>query len=232
MAGADASRRYIEAAAPDHPSLLDPTHEMDALFGVVNIPNVIWIDEQGRIVRPAEPGWPGPPPAGALERLRSALPALSRAANAPAARAGGVAKAIASGQDRESYPAKIRHWAEHGGASPYVLSADEVVARSQPRGYAASEAAAHFEFAVRLWTTGRRELAIDHFNDAHRLQPDNWTYKRQAYSAVGYERHGGDVGRFVQAPLPGEEEEWPFSSDFYSEVRTLEPGQYYPNTMD
>ena len=33
---------------------------MDALFGVVNIPNVVWIDEDGVIVRPAEPGWPGP----------------------------------------------------------------------------------------------------------------------------------------------------------------------------
>ena len=52
-------RPYIEAAAPEHPSLLDPTHQMDSLFGVVNIPNVIWIDEDGVIVRPAEPGWPG-----------------------------------------------------------------------------------------------------------------------------------------------------------------------------
>ena len=31
---------------------------MDALFGVINIPNVIWINEEGIIVRPAEPGWP------------------------------------------------------------------------------------------------------------------------------------------------------------------------------
>ena len=32
-------------------------HQMDALFGVVNIPNIVWIDEAGTIVRPAEPGW-------------------------------------------------------------------------------------------------------------------------------------------------------------------------------
>ena len=61
LSGAEASRPFIEAAAPEHPSLLDPTHHLDALFGVVNIPNVIWIDEEGTIVRPAEPGWPGPP---------------------------------------------------------------------------------------------------------------------------------------------------------------------------
>ena len=33
---------------------------MGELFGVVNIPNVVWIDEDGMIVRPAEPGWPPP----------------------------------------------------------------------------------------------------------------------------------------------------------------------------
>ncbi len=54
----EASRPFIEAASPTHPSLLDPTHQMDALFGVVNIPNVVWIDEGGTLVRPAEPGWP------------------------------------------------------------------------------------------------------------------------------------------------------------------------------
>ena len=61
LSGPDASRPFIEAAAPEHPSLLDPTHLLDTLFGVVNIPNVIWIDEEGTIVRPPEPGWPGPP---------------------------------------------------------------------------------------------------------------------------------------------------------------------------
>jgi len=60
LSGPEASRPFIEAAHPEHPSLLDPTHQMDALFGVVNIPNVVWIDESGTIVRPAEPGWPGP----------------------------------------------------------------------------------------------------------------------------------------------------------------------------
>ena len=37
-------------AAPEHPSLVDPTHQMDALFGVVNIPNVD-LDRRGRADR-------------------------------------------------------------------------------------------------------------------------------------------------------------------------------------
>ena len=57
--GAEACREFIELARPEHPSLIDTTHQMEARFGVVNIPNVVWIDEHGVIVRPPEPGWPG-----------------------------------------------------------------------------------------------------------------------------------------------------------------------------
>jgi hypothetical protein len=231
MTGPEASRPYIEAAAPEHPALLDPAHRMDAMFGVVNIPNVVWIDERGVIVRPPEPGWPGPRPEGVIERLRAALPALGRAPNAPAPREGGPADVLSSGQDRDTYADKIRDWVEHGDASRYALSPGEVVARSQPRPLGVSQAAAHFELATHLWTGGRRAPAVGHFKEAHRLQPDNWTYKRQAYSAVGQERHGGEFGRFVQSPLNGEETDWPFDSDFYSDVATLDAGQYYPNTM-
>jgi hypothetical protein len=82
-----------------------------------------------------------------------------------------------------------------------------------------------------MWQLGRRELALDHFRDAHRLQPENWTYKRQAWSAVGYERDGGEFGRFVQAPELGKEDDWPFDSDFGSDLALLDAGEYYPRTL-
>jgi hypothetical protein len=106
-----------------------------------------------------------------------------------------------------------------------------VVARSQPRSRDLSAGAAHFELANYLWRRGQRGLAVDHFNQSHRLQPANWTYKRQAWSLVGNERVGGEFGRFAQGPLPGEEDDWPFVSDFHSDTALLAEGEYYPKTL-
>ena len=230
MSGPEASRPYIEAAAPEHPSLLDPTHRMDALFGVVNIPNVVWIDEQGMVVRPAEPGWPDAQGIR-LRTLSDALPEVGRAPNAPPPAGGDLRTALSSGQQRAPYADAVRDWVAKGPDSAYALTPDEVVGRSQPRPMAASQAAAHFELAQELWRTGQRERALEHFRSSHRLQPENWTYKRQAWSAVSQERVGGDVGRFVQAPVAGEEADWPFDSDFRSDVAALAPGEYYPKTL-
>jgi len=228
----EASRPYIEAAHPEHPTLLDPTHQMDTLFGVVNIPNVVWIDELGMIVRPAEPGWPGGRPDFPRTMVQS-LPKMGRARRAPEAAADspGQQAVLSSGQDRATYPDAIRDWVANGPASQYALSPAEVVARSQPRPISMSEGAAHFELATHLWRAGQRDRAIAHFNACHRLQPDNWTYKRQAWSLVGHERVGGQFGRFAQAPVEGEEDDWPFDSDFGSDVALLGKGGYYPKTL-
>ena len=205
---------------------------MDSLFGVVNIPNVVWIDEYGMIVRPAEPGWPGGR-AAMPKGLMASMPKMGRAPRAqePPPDGPGMLGLLGSGQDRATYPDAIRDWVEHGAASEFALTPEQVVERSQPRPIAVSEAAAHFELANRLWSADRRDLAIAHFNACHRLQPDNWTYKRQAWSLVGNERVGGEFGRWVQAPLEGEEAEWPFDSDFGSDVAMLQAGEYYPKTL-
>jgi hypothetical protein len=232
LSGPEASRPYIEAARPEHPALLDPTHRLGALFGVVNIPSVIWIDEQGVIVRPPEPGWPATAPA-TPPGVAQTVQALGRAPSAPPPPEDGVpiGAVLQSGQDRASYADAIRDWVRTGAASEFALDPSEVVARSRPRPMAVSEAAAHFELANHLWRTGRRDLAIAHFNETHRLQPENWTYRRQAYSLVGNEQVGGEFGRFAQGPVQGEEESWPFDSDFRSEVSRLGEGEYYPKTL-
>lgn len=225
MEGADASREFIEAANPEHPSLLDPDHRLEALFGVVNIPNVVWIDEDGMIVRPAEPGWAGP--AEYPEWLASIM---EERAKQDAAEGKDPMAALRAGQDRDTYADAIRDWVAKGADSEYALSPSEVVAASRPRRTDESAAAAHFELAQHLWRAGDREAAFSHWRECHRLDPSNWTYKRQAWSLVGNEvAGGGDFGRFMQFPAPGQD--WPFEGDFNTDTGALAPGEYYPKTL-
>jgi len=234
MSDPEASRPFIEAASPTHPSLLDPQHQLDALFGVVNIPNVIWIDEAVTIVRPPEPGWP--PGDDYPDWLRGFLDERDAEVERKAAETEEndpeLAARMRGGQDRDAYPDAIRDWAEKGPDSIFAMTPDQVIEASAERGIDKSQGAAHFELANHLWLAGERSGSIAQFNQAHRLQPDNWTYKRQAWSAVGNENAGGgEMGRFNQGPLPGQEDDWPFEGNFMAEASTTPAGDYYPKTM-
>ena len=49
---AEEARPWIEAANPQHPSLIDTKHLVADLYNMVNVPTILWIDEAGEIVRP------------------------------------------------------------------------------------------------------------------------------------------------------------------------------------
>jgi hypothetical protein len=205
--GIEAAGPWIEQAHPSHPSLIDREHRMDELFGVVNVPTGVWIDEEGTIVRPPEPAWPGKSrlrglfggrreiPEGLDPYLRDTLEETKRIR-----------------VDPQKYVTALRDWVELGAESTYALSPDEVLERSRPRPREVGEAAAHFELGQHFWREGRREDAVRHLREAHRLQPDNWTYKRQAWSFVN--------------PLQGPSEE--FEGDWVKDVREIGPENYYP----
>lgn len=46
------ARPFIEKANPTHPSLIDTEHVVAHRYGMINVPTLVWIDEEGRIVRP------------------------------------------------------------------------------------------------------------------------------------------------------------------------------------
>lgn len=216
--GTEACRPFIERAQPEHPSLIDVGHVMAERFGVVNIPNGVWIDESGVIVRPAEPAFPGGTPTGG-----DTPPDLS---DLPDRMAAILQEASKIRVDAEAYVAALRDWVERGADSPYALPPDQVVARSGRRDPSVAEAAAHFDLAQHLWRTGRHDDAVRHFREAHRLQPENISYKRQAWSLAS--PGTGPFERYWQGPVEGREQEWPYDSDWLTEVRAMGAENYYP----
>jgi hypothetical protein len=165
---------WIDAASPTHPSLIDTTHVTGELFGFVNIPMAVWIDESGTLVRPAEsasiersPLRDMDIPEGLPERMTRMLTEVK---NIP--------------DDADAYRGAIVDWVERGSESRFALHPDDVVARSQPRGDDEARAAACFELGEHLRRTVGPEAAVPWWREAHRLFPGNWTYKRQAWTLV------------------------------------------------
>ena len=167
-------RAFIEAAKPEHPSLIDRHHVLADLFGVINIPSSVWIDERGMIVRPAEAA-PAPP---------QATPAPPRVLgpDTPQRFVDIMSEAAKIRKDPQGYHAALRDWVEKGSASKFALSPNEVVARSRPRDESKALGHAHFQLATQLEMDGHHQAAIPHFREAHRFVPDSWTFRRQAWS--------------------------------------------------
>lgn len=46
------SRPWIEAGAPSYPVAVDPAHITAERYGITNVPSVVWVDEQDRVVKP------------------------------------------------------------------------------------------------------------------------------------------------------------------------------------
>jgi hypothetical protein len=142
---------------------------------MVNVPNGVWIDEAGVIVRPAEPAAPGGNKA--TESFRNI-----DLSTVPPDIAAVLTEARKIRSEPDVYVEMLRDWVENGAASRYALSPQEVIARSQPRSTDEATAAAEFDLGQYLHRSGDHPGAIVHWREAHRLYPDNWTYKRQAWN--------------------------------------------------
>jgi hypothetical protein len=206
---ADAARPFIESAKPEHPSLIDQAHVCDELFGFVNVPNGVWIDEAGVIVRPSEAAHPGSNPF--TESFRT-----MDLSTVPPDIADVLREARKIKTDPEQYVAMIEDWVEHGAPSRYALTPDEVIARSATRSTVEATAAAEFELGQHLHRAGDHAAAIPHWREAHRLFPDNWTYKRQAWNFEDPVRQGHtDV----------------YDSSWYEDIQKLGAENYYPRIV-
>jgi hypothetical protein len=201
--GVEAAGPWIDRAKTTHPALIDAGHMLDELLGVVNVPSGVWIDERGTIVRPPEPAFPWRPRQPTDELLAQLPPIMAEQ----------LREATKITIDPEPYLDALRDWVQHGESSRYALSPDRVIARSRPRELDDSRAAASFELGQHLQRAGRPEAAVAWFREAHRLQPENWTYKRQAWTFAD--------------PLQGPTDQ--YDSDWLTEVRKIGAANYYPS---
>jgi hypothetical protein len=129
---------------------------VSSAFQFINVPTGIWIDEKGRVVRPAEPAW-----------------TTSRTSTF------GGKPLVTEG---EAYVAALRDWVINGERSPHVLSNAEFARRVRRRSRNEMEAEASFKLAVWFQQRGDATHARQYFKRAQELNPDDWNYHRQDWS--------------------------------------------------
>jgi len=136
----------------------------------------IWIDERGRVVRPAEPAW----------TTNTTMKFGEKSITTE-----GVA-----------YLAGLRDWVEKGERSSFVLSDEEFARRVKPRSDAEKEAEASFKLAVYFHGAGKDELAAKHWHRAQELNPDDWNYHRQEWSFTPQEAGKKWMDKFQKTEQP------------------------------
>jgi len=158
------NRAFAErAAAPTYPCLIDERHQLGELYGIVNVPTAVWIDEQGVIVRPPEAP-------GATDAFRS-MNLATREVPKERAEDGKVR--------RQVYVDALRDWIARGAASEHALAPDEVRRRMRGVDRDESLAAAHFRLGVWLAQRGLREAGQRALEAAVALEPESWRFRRQ-----------------------------------------------------
>jgi tetratricopeptide (TPR) repeat protein len=169
MDHAEASRPWIEAAGASYPCLIDRDHHLADLYNLVNVPQAIWIDETGHMVRPPET-------AGStdgfrqMDRVKFTLPD----------------SVIAERNRLKSlYLDAIRDWVEKGPDSVHVLSPEQIQARLATQDPAIAKAHAWFRLGQYLMQTGQKGEAQKHFAQAIQLHPDSWNMFRQTAAKDG-----------------------------------------------
>lgn len=153
--------QWITAAKPTLTALIDEKHLVSKLYNMVNVPTGVWINEQGRIVRPNEVAFVD-------DRFKQF-----------------------TGLESSVYVNALKDWAEKGEKSQYVMSEDQLrekVAANDPN---VAMAAAEFGLGEQLYKTGHGTEAIPHFKEAQRLNPKSWNYKRQAWALSDAKRDYG-----------------------------------------
>jgi hypothetical protein len=157
------------------------------LYDARNVPAAFWIDEKGRMVRANDPIY-------AQRRNRETGEVTINT----------------------EYLDAVRDWVAKGPESKYLMDEQRINARRPALDADDVAAAAHFHLGTYLALHGHDADALVQFKRAHALRPENWTYKRQAWSFGDIER---DYGTTFQEALKD-----PKSGSFYPPLDLVEHG--------
>lgn len=160
---------WIEKANPTYTVLIDEKHTVASLYGMVNVPTAVWIDERGRIVRPNETAF--------IDNRYKSM----------------------HGIEAKLYLDGLRDWLTNGDKSAYAMSPEQLRQKLNPPSANRLLGEAYFRLAQYLAVSGNRREAVPHFKEAQRLNPDSWNYKRQAWLLTDAEKdYGTNFNKEVQ----------------------------------
>jgi len=148
--GVDAVRGPIRRAGTGYVSLIDENHLVAELYNMVNVPQAVWIDESGTIVRPTEVS--GAAITFNLRKVRNT---------------------------RRIYLDAIRDWVRNGEQSRFAFSAQEARARLPAFTDDIALAHANFHLGRHLHSHGDKNEAMEFLRRAVELNPDSWNFFRQ-----------------------------------------------------
>jgi peroxiredoxin len=156
--GESAAGKFYDRAKATYTTLIDTKHTVGSLYQMVNVPSGVWIDEEGRIVRPAEVAY------------SKKLTVLGQEIG------------------DEKYVPALRDWVEKGSASEFVMNPDKLAEHLQPRSENLAKADAYFKLGVYFYEQGDRAEAKKYWEQSQQLNPENWNYHRQDWSFSGTDK--------------------------------------------
>jgi hypothetical protein len=159
--GAEHARPWIEQANSTYWQLIDTEHRLEDFYNLVNVPQAVWIDEHGVIVRPPET-------AGSTDHFRRMN--LETRTMSPEDQEARVTA-------RRSYLDAVRAWVKTG---KHALGADAARAALPKVTPEIAEARARFRLGVWLRDHGRTTEGDRQMDIASNLHPDSWSMWRQA----------------------------------------------------
>tara|TARA_B100001094_G_C18018551_1_gene713883 strand:- start:20 stop:625 length:606 start_codon:yes stop_codon:yes gene_type:complete len=159
----EAAKPWVEAVSPSFITLIDINHSLSSLYNMVNVPQAVWIDENGKIVRPTES-------AGSIDILREFDMEIM------GFRPEAVERSAAA---KATYFNAVEDWAYNGHKSPYSFDMGASQARVDLMHGNAATAHTKFQLAQFLLHIGRKVEANEIFEECRHLHPDSWNIFRQ-----------------------------------------------------